>query len=677
MPITRVTQTHGLPTTDSLSANSVPASFRPWLTRLLAGEVELAALDAAAVPRLSERTPAESFAVARALACPDLFILDAGNRELRERLIADIVRLAAERGQSVLALSPDPAAADRIVETVASQGNVRILRALAEDENPHRPSPAVTRTTSTALGAGRAEQLRREAAHVVAMLEAKQSRSERTSTLRREFAGIERDRRAIAAQLEEFDAEVRAEAECSPAALLIRTNRDAALAPLASKRAILDAEQAEKQAALAALCQKRDDSGKKPGLFARLFGHAPSAQVGQSIAALEAELNELAGRAVELQAEYEGVARRFDEEIEAQIAGAVAARRSALEPRQRELDVEAARIERLLRELLPPRATLDDTVERGMAASECGAEQARELAVARKRLDELNQAGSDLAQRLLAETQIVIGTPASLETDPVFSALAAATPAFALLVLDHAEELGEPELVRLAARASRCVLAGDAALPPQQSPALNGNGPHSRRRHPAPLLARLGRCLDREPWAVEGDRLVFRLVHLRDHQRRALVREPVLDHTHVELRVSAAGGDPVLAEIAFPAATTVVEAKSFLIRQLGEVLLRPFGEAVWRRSDASVTVCWPAVELGNGESVELEPGVREHISGVGPAAFTESITFDRAAGWDEEKAEAWLNERLPGPSASRIAVFPRHAHPHPAAWPMSAVSAWH
>src|SRR5262249_32705734 len=100
MPITFVTRKHGPPTTASLSANPRPASRRSWLSRLLAGEVDLPTLSLAA-PLVPDRPPLESLAVARALACPDLFVLDAPHRETRDRLIADLLKLAAERGETV------------------------------------------------------------------------------------------------------------------------------------------------------------------------------------------------------------------------------------------------------------------------------------------------------------------------------------------------------------------------------------------------------------------------------------------------------------------------------------------------------------------------------------------------------------------------------------------------
>ena len=46
-------------------------------------------------------------------------------------------------------------------------------------------------------------------------------------------------------------------------------------------------------------------------------------------------------------------------------------------------------------------------------------------------------------------------------------------------------------------------------------------------------------------------------------------------------------------------------------------------------------------------------------------AFTAEVVFDPAAGWDTEKADAWLAERLPAASPGRLAVLPRSPLPMP------------
>src|SRR5205823_4008775 len=143
----------------------------------------------------------------------------------------------------------------------------------------------------------------------------------------------------------------------------------------------------------------------------------------------------------------------------------------------------------------------------------------RELSAARDRAAEVDRTAADLARRFLAEPRVVVGTPLSPDADPVFAAGDRGpdcAPPFGLLVLDRAEELTEPDFLRLAKLAGRWVLVGDVA----GEPGPHRNGPPSRhgpgrngRAGGAAFAARLARALDRETWAYEADRLVCRLAH--------------------------------------------------------------------------------------------------------------------------------------------------------------------
>lgn len=544
----------------------------------------MAAFAPAAIPP-GRLPPAEAVAVARALGCPDLFVLDAADRFARERVLIQFLRCAAETGARLLVLSPDPAAADRIVESLASDRSLRVVRALADDENPLRPSQVVTALTGPRAGAGRAERLKREAAEAVAELEARLNRMDRAAEIRGKLEANERERAFAAHQAE---------------------------------RTALEVERA-------------DLERSRPGFFARLFGFGPGR-------AKDERGRQIAERLKELDVACE--------RIRSQLGEATRASQPA------ELEAEAKRLELSLRELLP-QAAVDDTVENGTSPTATRDDLDRELTVARTRCRELNEAGTELIPRLLAETRIVIGTPGSLENDPVFAALTTSTPLFDRLVLDHAEELTDEVLDSLAPLASRWVLAGDAAAP--VPPANGRNGRSSRLAEPS-LLCRLARHLDREPWCLEGDRLIVRRTHLPAGRRAALVREALIDHPEVELAVMAEG-EPVLAEIAFPAETAIPAAKSFLFTQLGEVALRPCGEPVWHR-ESRLTACWPILET-DGEWIELEAGVRERVVGNGLASFTAAVDFDPTR-WDAAAAEAWLADRI-APDSSRVARLPAAA----------------
>ena len=647
MPLTLVTRTHGRSITEQSITIPVPATARSWLTRLLAGEVELSAFGPAP---LSSASPA----TARALACPDLFLVETPDRSAREAFISGLTRAASERGERVLVLSPDPSAADRIVASLAEERTLHVVRALSDDENPHRPLPVVSRLTSSQVGKGHADQMKREAALTGTTLEAKISRLDRVAGTLARLEAIERERSTLTAQLAALESAVRSE---------FNLTRAEALAAREAELAGVSAERSRKQATSNSFAKEQSPLSKKPGFFARIFGggkpptETPAKDPGSL--ELERELGDLAVRESQLRAERDAMAARLAEENERAIPAEVALRRGKLEPRLSELEAEAVRLDLTVREFLPRRATPDDTVENAAPSPTNRAGLERELAIARTRLQELTASGPDLARRLLAETQIVVGTPGSPENDPVFRAIGTGTPRFDLLVLDHAEELTEPAFERLSLLAARWVLAGEAGQPVVPRPHLNGNGHPSRHRGPEfSLFTRLSRILDREPWLIEGERLVFRLLHLDAESRKALSREPVLDRPDVELGVAIRDDEPVLVEIAFPAIASIVEAKSFLFSQLSEVLLRPCGDCVWHRADDRLTACW-ALAGDEGEWVELEPGIRERITGLGATAYTSAVSFDPAAGWNEELAEAWLAARIPAPSASRFACLAR------------------
>jgi len=647
------------------------------LTRLLAGD---AALPPAAPVALApaDRTPAEHDAVARALGCPDVFVLDAPDRPARERVVADLARSAAARGERVLVLSPDPAACDRLVELLATPGS-RVVRALADDENPHRPSPVATRYTSAALGRGRVEAARRDAAHAAAGLEADHAAlaaaaaaADELRALAERYAALEPDRAALDARLAGLDAEVRADAarESSPLAVMLdglRADHDAAVAPLAADRTAVAACRAEATAARQHLVEIQTEGGKKTGFFSRLL-HKPKTpadptDLDRQLADLDREAKELADREAALQAEIDALAGRLAAEREKRIAADLAARRAGIDARLPALVAERdeivgryARRGKELDRVGVAAPALLSTEAAGRAAADVSARRADaegRLVVARDRLDEVTRAAADQVRQLLAEARVVVGTPGSLAADPTFAAdRDVADPPFALLVLDHAEELAEPDFTRLTRLAGRCVLAGAIGRP--------GGG--------ASFAARLARLLDREPWAVEGDRLVCRLAHPTPDGRGAS-REPVADRPEIELRVADDGGRAVLAAIAFPAAMRVADAKAFLVAQLGETCLRPCGDHHWRHAADCSTAHWPAAECAaGGDWLDLESGVREWVVG----AFTAAVAFDPAAGWDAASAEAWLAARLPA-DRGRVAALPRQAVPTAAAFRPVAV----
>ena len=618
----------------------------------------------------AEYPPAAAAAAARAAACPDLFVVHAPDPATAEPVVAELARFCETVGR-VLVLSPDPAAADRVAERLVKVGCASVVRALAEAENPARPLPLAGKVTSAAVLAAQAEQLPREAAAAVAAIDDRLRTIEQLVELSEKLARLDAEEVHLSAKADEVAAAVRAETGTPFTQRLdaLRAASDAERTRLGGERQSLGVRRAaladhhanlkkEHAAAVA-------EGAKKPGLFARLFGGAKRgadpADLERQIREAEAEVAAIDARLAEVQAKADGLAAALAADREKAAQEEAAARSADVHARLAAIASErqrvAAECETLARPLGSNPPAAGELADLRYAAT-------RDLLAAREYAAEVNRAAPELARRALVESRVVVGTPGSLGADPVFDRAAAP---FDLLVLDRAEELTEHDFVNLARLANRWVLVGD--VPPVEQPRaqLNGaprRGP-SRNGRPAevPFASRLAWALDRETWGFEADRLVCRLAFPHPDRRPAMTREPLLDRPEIELRFLAdEDGEPVLAEVAFPGGTAIAAARSFLFHQLGEVLLRPCGEARWEYSPTAITASWPAAEQGThptaAEWIDLEPGVREKIVGHGLAAFTAAVSFDPAQGWDADRAAAWLAENAPAPSASRFCAVP-------------------
>ncbi len=661
------------PATDELPADPV----RAWLARLSTPGAELASFTPTpcCCPP-SELTLAETEAASRAIACPDLFIIHAPDFTVRERVISAIARLSSAETGRCLVLCPNPIAADRLTERLAKSDDTCVVRALAEDENPVRPTPLVAKVTSAAIGTTRADRLKRDAAAVVAAADARLMGLEKLTELARRVTQLDAEIAEHLSRREAIEVAVRGEVN-TPFADRLAAQKNAheqLVARLTSEIEVLSHSSKEKEAALVAVRQQHADAtaetAKKPGFIARLFGGGKScpdpAELEKHIQTLQADIAAIVTNSDGLKAKLTEAATTGTAEREQAIQQEVAARRVEVDSHVAALTAEQGRIRAEAEALGTTLAVVDqscDELTRTQYSATLALVQAKELAA------EVNQTAAETTRRFLTKIPVVVGTPGSLYVDPVFGrdpANDGGAP-FALLVLDQAEELGEQEFIQLAKLASRWVLIGDTAPTEEPKPHLNGTGPRhgpARNGRPieVPFTTRLARLLDRETWAVEGDRLVCRLIHTTPDQRRDFTREPLLDRPEIELRFLVdAAGELALAEVAFPGSAGMATAKSFLFHQLGEVLLRPFGALLWEQTPSCVSACWPEADRATTDAtwIDLEPGVRERVVGVGVTAFTSAVSFDLTADWNAERAEAWLNERLRTESAGRFAVVPR------------------
>ncbi len=255
--------------------------------------------------------------------------------------------------------------------------------------------------------------------------------------------------------------------------------------------------------------------------------------------------------------------------------------------------------------------------------------------------------------------------------------------AFDLLVADEAHLLSEGELASVAQKARRWVLAGEpglVAVNPAPGRAA-GRTNQARRGRPAPdFFARLWKKLHGECWAREEGRLIFRPNPALTPDRAALEIEAVADRPEIELRILPNSGDPVLAEVAFPASTRLADARDYLFNELGEVPCQPRSRlAAWSASERGQTLHLNPTDVGSlpGRTVDLKNGISLQMhdteSDQGHEEFV--LFFDAAAGWDRPKAETWAGERLLRRDVGRSVVLEKNYRQTPAlaAWLNEAV----
>ncbi len=322
-----------------------------WLTRLFAGDFCFPVVQPVPLPP-GDRTAAEYAAASRAAGCRDLFVIHA-DHAAGERVICDVARAAPDR---VLVLSPDADAADRVTERLLKCG-VPVLRALADDENPARPSPAVSRVTSAALGVARAEQERRAAALEVVAAERRigafavvSKALARLAEVNESLSRFDADLADQAARRDRIDAETRVETDTPFAQSLakLRTDHDAAAARLATELQTATGLHAEKEAALALVRQAHAEAAHKPGFLSRLF-HKPKpgapdpAELEKQVHALEVLVVGLADQVRDLRAKADAASAARLTERDKVIAAEIESRRAAATAATAATEAERAR----------------------------------------------------------------------------------------------------------------------------------------------------------------------------------------------------------------------------------------------------------------------------------------------------------------------------------------------
>jgi hypothetical protein len=615
--------------TGVVPAADVPADepSRNLLHRLLAadGVDDLAPLDAAPIDGLpADLDPQQRAAVALALRTPDVGLVQGLPGTGKSRVAAEAVALAARRGERVLLIAPDPAALDRVLELLADRPEVCPLRCLDKDEADVPPVAAgctfaahTRRLTEQARDRARARVeaavaacRRRDAEaavydHLLDLAEQHHRltarRGESTPERNTEYSAVSTE---LAARRADGDRARRTATELEPTLAVLRPQ---AAARAAGRWWTPGWWRAGGDAA-ARLAGAETDLRQTMDAAA-----AAEREVERLTAALDRRKVELADEAAAIERELALVADKWQQAVRQRPADAWAGEPPAVP------SVTAA-------------AAARDDWARGRDADR------HELDAARGWADGLEPLLEALPGRLLEAVNLVAATPAGLAADPHFGA--GRRGPFDLVVIEEAHAVADGDLLAAARRARRWVLVGEP-----QPPSRRSSEPERQRGHLAGArprtervvggFARLWDLLHYDPWAREGERVVCRLRLVPAADRSRLDREPVADRPDVELRIhTPRGGEPELAEVAFPPGTPVARAAEYVFQQLGEL---PAGaDPRWEDTPDRLVARWRIASPSG--TADLGDGVRAAVGDTSVAA----VEFDPAAGWDRERAAAWV-----------------------------------
>jgi hypothetical protein len=692
-----------------------PAAGKPAatsvLSRLLAGHVEdLQALRPGAVAVVDAGLDShQREAVARALATPDIGLIQGWPGTGKSRVVAEVLTQAAARGERVLFLAPIGAALDNVLERVAGRDAVCAVRCLGRDETQEGLPPAVRPLTLI----GRGRQLREGALPAAREARAAAERrcechgreetiwpqlldfAETHQRLQGQLTDLCRRRGAVPQEVECEMASAQgslADAPGGAGSLQIaltecrrshedkRHDLETALAKVEQQRHLQREAVAALHSQVEALRPLADAKRKgrwwSPAWWWAAFrGNVPGqmealeAEHLQAVAALEG-LDEQSRQA---QGQIQQAEETFRAEEDRLRQEEVQRRQADLADQEAALRHELDLLEEKGRQLcgrLSPEAARPDALTPAVVRKARDHWQARRdrdrqgRDLAGRWADYLAESAGALAHQLAAYANVVAAPLSALAGDAVL----AQTETFDLLVLEETDQMTEAELLRAAGRARRWVLVGAPApelAPPLREPAPPRGRPRALR--PAPALQpgcfhRLWSHLHCDPsrlpfvWAREGERLCCRLHPVAVDQRHRLESERVADFPEIELRIlNLPRATPILAEVLFPAAMSIEEAKGYIYRELQELPVQaPGRSASWDEQPEAVVFRMGRCIEPDARPVLLEEGVRElvaagpcgHAAAEAPPWHTCRLEFDRAAGWQRERAEEWVRRHL-------------------------------
>ena len=593
-------------------------------------------------------------AESQARECPDRFWVSHDADEAIERFLHNVYAPLVQQGERVLIVAPNEACANRLVELC---GPLAIL-AMSSDEFPERTSHAIVAAAIDRLRT-EIQSRHRSATERHARFVAAEPMWDRIVQLAEAHAVADADCQRLTAECAAIPDVVRADAaqRDSPLGIASR-DADAATADATARRAKLESELhvlREEWKPIAAHLEAKKAGRVLSGSFwkAMFSGDttAHTAELEAKIHAVEQAIRDTEpthevkpAHCAPIEAE---IARRLSAcEVEHSLA---TARRNAIEAeRQHAASAMAEQGFHVTRETF--------TIEREEAHSA--------LAHAEREATNIDAETQAAARRELLGYRIVVGTiNATNFTDD----LAIVAGGFTRLAICGAETLNETDYARLSGFAAKQLLLGDFTTRlPVDHQTMHGthtNGYTKSHTNGKSVAQATDFAMDhwrsayQPSWFHEADRLVVRLA-TPPLTKSPLICEPLIDKPEVELRFgTTTHGEYLPVEIAFPASFPPAEAKALAARELGETRLTPNGTWHWHENGRLIA-CWPMPDKATGPWVELEAGVREWVIASDGLPTTAAVSFDPAAGWNRDKAEAYLERNTAHLRTIRAIVLP-------------------
>jgi hypothetical protein len=683
---------HQLP---ELTNGSAVDPSRQLLTRILGGAVaELPPLHAEPIAVGDQDLDAvQREAIAKALATPDILLLQGRSGSGKSRVVAEIIACAAAAGQRVLLLASTAAAIDRVLQSLASRDVVLPVRCVERDENVAALPAAIRALTFPERARALSLHAREAARDQIESGEQRASRLQQDEAcwgqleeLARRWPELEAHCQALEKQRSQLAGVITEEANAIPSAAsdgfaslleeLTRSHQEAcaqAETRSAELHGRIDTARQEQAAldvelqALAPLAQAKQQGRWWSGAWWRATIHGKSilarwTQGQEHRQQLQADLDALHEQMAGLTRLREETENLFASKKAGLIAAEIARRQTELDDRlgalRREQNVLRQKWHHLLQSLAPesprPAEMSAQAVQAARAAWRQRLEQlAEQHAFTRQWSAYLEETPTALAARLPSYVNLVAATLTAFARDEHFGdQVTTAVPRddFDLLIMEEAEQLSESEFLQATRRARRCVLVGETLWPEESTPVARRPGPAVRPSKGSSsgsrsaalvrpgVFQRLWQHLHCDPrqlpysWTYEKDRLCCHLNAVSAEQRQWLAIEHVADCPDIELRIlSAPRCQHVLAEIVFPSSFSLDRAKQYIFQELEELAVQPTGSHLcWLDQGDRLVLRLADRDLAHGPSIDLAPGVREVLGATGQEA---NGNQEAAIGW--------------------------------------------